>query len=138
MARSTHVLLAAATLGTTLLSGLARADTTADLIALDKKWGESGIKGDAKAMETLLADKLVSVDPEGVRGRQEELAMVKPEPAGTAYEPTDYKVTMLGDDMAVMTHGTKGKDAHYSMHVWSKKGGNWKVVATSTTPVKAP
>ena len=46
-----------------------------------------------------------------------------------------YKVTFINSDTAIMTHGTKGADAHYSLHVWSRKGGTWQIVATSTTPV---
>jgi hypothetical protein len=82
----------------------------------------------------LLADKVVSVTEGGVRGKQGEIADMKLEPAGTRYEPTDYKVTFINPDTAIMTHGTKGADAHYSLHVWSRKGGTWQVVATSTTP----
>jgi translation elongation factor EF-G len=84
---------------------------------------------------TILA-KQTTVDHEGVRDKKAELALVKAEPAGTKYEPTDYQVKLLGNDVAIMTHGTKGKDAHHSMHVWSRKGGQWQVVATSSTPVK--
>ena len=110
------------------------ADDTDALIALDKQWGESGVKGDTTVAAKLLADKVVSVTGSGVRGKQGELADMKPEPAGTRYEPTDYKVTFINPDTAIMTHGTKGADAHYSLHVWSRKGGTWQVVATSTTP----
>ena len=112
------------------------ADDTETLIALDKQWGESGVKGDTTVPAKLLADKVVSVSETGVRGKQGELADAKPEPAGTRYEPTDYKVMFINPDTAIMTHGTKGADAHYSLHVWSRKGGKWQVVATSTTPVK--
>ena len=69
-----------------------------------------------------------------MRGKQGELADSQPAAAGTIYEPTDYKVTFINPDTAVMTHGTKGADAHYSLHVWSRKGGAWQIVATSTTP----
>jgi hypothetical protein len=138
MTRFAPAMLAATAIAATLLSGLARADTKSDLIALDKKWGETGIKGDAKGMETLFAEKLVSFDQDVIRNKTQELATVKAEPAGTTYEPTDYQVTMLGDDMAIMTHGTRGKEAHNSLHVWSKKSGQWKVVATSSTPIKSP
>ena len=110
------------------------ADDTDALIALDKQWGESGVKGDTTVAAKLLADKVVSVTGSGVRGKQGELADMKPEPAGTRYEPTEYKVTFINPDTAIMTHGTKGADAHYSLHVWSRKGGTWQVVATSTTP----
>ena len=113
------------------------ADDTDALIALDKQWGESGVKGDTNGAAKLLADKVVSVTESGVRGKHGELADMKPEPAGTRYEPSDYKVTFINPDTAIMTHGTKGTDAHYSLHVWSRKGGTWQVVATSTTPAKS-
>jgi hypothetical protein len=82
----------------------------------------------------LLSEKVVSVSEKGVRGKEAELADTKPAPAGTRYEPTDYKVIFINPDTAIMTHGTKGGDAHYSLHVWSRKGGTWQVIATSTTP----
>ena len=110
------------------------ADDTDALIALDKQWGESAVKGDSTVSAKLLADKVVSVTESGVRGKQGELADMKPAPAGTRYEPTDYKVTFINPDTAIMTHGTKGADAHYSLHVWSRKSGTWQVIATSTTP----
>jgi len=113
------------------------ADDTDALIALDKQWGESAVKGDTTVSAKLLADKVVSVTETGVRGKQAELADMKPEPAGTRYEPTDYKVTFINPDTAIMTHGTKGTDAHYSLHVWSRKGGKWQIIATSTTPAKS-
>ena len=113
------------------------ADDTDALIALDKQWGESAVKGDTTGAAKFLADKVVSVTESGARGKQGELAAMKPAPAGTSYEPTDYKVTFINPDTAIMTHGTKGGDSHYSLHVWSRKGGTWQVIATSTTPAKS-
>ena len=113
------------------------ADDTAALIALDKQWGESIVKGDATVSEKLLADKVVSVDENGVMGKQAMIADIKPAPAGTRYEPTDYKVTFMNPDTAIMTHGTKGTGAHYSLHVWARKGGTWQIVATSMTNAKS-
>jgi hypothetical protein len=113
------------------------ADDTDALIALDKQWGESAVKGDKTVSGKLLADKVVSVDESGVMGKQGVLADMKPAPAGTRYEPTDYKVTFINPDTAIMTHGTKGADTHYSLHVWSRKGGTWQVIATSTTQAKS-
>jgi len=124
---STAVLLAVA--------ATVSADDTADLIAIDKEWGASGMKGDTNAVAKILADGLVSVSENGVTDKKGELANNEPAPAGAKYEPTDYKVTFLNADTALMTHGTKGDEAHYSMHVWSRKGGKWQVVATATTPV---
>ena len=113
------------------------ADDTEALIALDKQWGESVVKGDTTVSAKLLADKVVSVDEKGVTGKHEMLADIKPAPAGTRYEATGYKVTFINPDTAIMTHGTKGTDAHYSLHVWSRKGGTWQIVATSMTAIKS-
>ena len=135
MQRNSFVLLSATFLAS--FAGIATADTTADLIALDKQWGNSGITGDTAAAGKLLADNLVAVDQNGVTDKKGQLATTTPAPAGTKYEPTDFKVTMLDADTAIMTHGTKGEDAHYSLHVWSHKSGKWQVVATSSTPIKA-
>ncbi len=124
------------TIGTVLafLSITVAADETSDLIDLDKKWGAAGVKGDLKSIAPMLSDKLVSVTENGVRDKQGELADSEPAPAGTVYEPTDFKVTFIDPDTAIMTHSTKGEGAHHSMHVWSRQGGSWHVVATSTTP----
>ena len=113
------------------------ADDTEALIALDKQWGESAIKGDKTVSEKLLADTVVSVDENGVMGKQAMIADLKPAPAGTRYEPTGYKVTFMNPDTAIMTHSTKGADAHYSLHVWSRKGGAWQIVATSMANAKS-
>lgn len=121
----------------TLFATSASAGDKEDLIALDKQWAETVMKGDSSAAEKILADQIISVTDKGVGGRKEELASYEAAPAGTRYEATDYKVTFLNPDTAIMTHGTKGPDAHYSMHVWSRKGGKWQVVATSTTPMKS-
>ncbi len=135
MQRISFVVLTGALL--TAFGATASADDTADLIAQDKAWGAAGTKGDIDAVAKHLADNLVSVSESGVRGKQDDLADTKPAPAGTQYEPTDYKVMFLNADTAVMTHGTKGEDAHHSLHVWSRKGGQWQVVATSSTPAKS-
>lgn len=120
----------------TVFATAAGAGDKEELIALDKQWAETVMKGDKTAAEKILADQVVSVTEEGVGGRKEELAGYQAAPAGARYQATDYKVTFLTPDIAVMTHGTKGDDAHYSMHVWSRKGGKWQVVATSSTPMK--
>jgi hypothetical protein len=129
-----RTLVALATLLVMFTAAAYAADDTDALIALDKQWGESVAKGDTTAVAKVLADKVVSVNESGVKGKQGVLADMKPAPAGTRYESTDYKVTFINPDTAIMTHGTKGADAHYSLHVWSRKSGTWQVLATSTTP----
>ena len=112
----------------------ARADDKEALIALDKQWGEAVGKGDKTAAAKFVADNSVSVDDKGMKNKQQQIADITPAPAGEKYEAIDYKVTFLNPDTAIMTHSTKGPDAHYSLHVWSHKGGTWQVIATSTTP----
>jgi hypothetical protein len=131
------ILVTVATLLVMFAAAAYAADDTEALIALDKQWGESIVKGDKTVSERLLADKVVSVDENGVTGKQAMLADIKPAPAGTRYEPTDYKVTFMNPDTAIMTHATKGAAAHYSLHVWSRKGGTWQIVATSMTNAKS-
>ena len=130
--RTATIVLTGAILAT--FGATASADDTADLIARDKAWGAAGTKGDRDAVAKILADNLVSVSGDGVSDKKGELA-ADAAPPGTVYEPTDYKVMFLDKNTAIMTHGTKGAEAHYSLHVWSREGGQWKVVATSTTPV---
>lgn len=131
------ILVAIATCLVMFTAAAYAADDTEALIALDKQWGESTMKGDKTVSEKLLADKVVSVDENGVMGKQAMLAGIKPAPAGARYEPTDYKVTFMNSDTALMTHGTKGTDAHYSLHLWSRKGGTWQIVATSMANAKS-
>ena len=119
-----------------IIAANASASDTDTLIALDKQWGESVVSGDMTVSAKLLADQVVSVSEFGIRGKKEELADDTPAPAGTRYEPTDYKITFLNPDTAIMTHTTKGTDAHASLHVWSRKEGSWQIVATSTTPLE--
>ena len=130
------ILVAIATCLVTFAAAAYAADDTEALIALDKQWGESVVKGDKAVSEKLLADKVVSVDENGVIGKHAMLADLKAAPAGTRYEPIEYKVSFLNPDTAIMTHGTKGADTHYSLHVWSRKGGTWQIVATSMANAK--
>jgi len=132
-----RVLVTTATFLLMFASAARAADDTEALIALDKQWGESIVKGDKTVSEKLLAEKVISVDENGVMGKQAVVADIKPAPAGTRYEPTGYKVTFMNPDTAIMTHATKGTDAHYSLHVWSRKGSTWQIVATSMTNAKS-
>ena len=116
-----------------LFAGNAGADDKASLITLDKQWGDAVGKGDKTAAAKFIADDSVSIDDRGMKNKQQQIDDIKAAPAGEKYEAVDYKVTFINPDTAIMTHSTKGADAHYSLHVWSRKGGAWQVIATSTT-----
>ena len=57
----------------TLFATVAAAGDKEDLIALDKQWAESVMKGDSSAAEKILADQVVSVTEERVGGRKEDM-----------------------------------------------------------------
>ncbi len=109
---------------------LAATDTKDDLIELDKEWGVANLKADKAALGKIYADGMISVTPQGFLTKAQMLEGV--EPADSAnYITSDYKVKMLGDDIAVLTH--KG-DGYRSLHVFQKQGSGWHVVATATIP----
>ncbi|MBA6412653.1 nuclear transport factor 2 family protein [Parahaliea sp. F7430] len=112
------------------------ADQSADrekLIALDKSWGA---KMDTATLEQLLDPRLIAISPDGVVNRAQQIASeTGPNAADGPYEPSDYHVTFINDELAIMVHSTQGADPHYSMHLWEHEGDKWRVVASASTPV---
>lgn len=116
-----------------LLAGTAAADDTDKLIELDKKWGQA--EG-ADAIAPMLADDLLAIGVEGLGSKKAMLeAADTAEPMSGPYEAGDYKVQFLSDDVAVMVHSTGGDEPHWSMHVWQKQNGEWRVAATAGVPM---
>jgi hypothetical protein len=116
-----------------LLPAFAFAGGAADLIALDKVWGEARQPDEASA---LISDKLVAIDQDGVSGKAELMeSLATGEPSAEPYVAGDYAVEFLDTDTAVMVHSAgTGEDTHWSLHVWKKSGGKWQVVATASIP----
>ena len=103
------------------------------LIELDKKWGES--EG-ADALAPMLLDEIIAVGADGIGDKEAMLeAADDAEPATGPYEAGDYKVRFLTEDIAVMVHSTPMPEPHWSMHVWQKVDGKWRVAATAAVPV---
>ena len=102
------------------------------LIALDKQWGQAGMKGDKAGVGKLVAEDAVDVETSGILDKAQAIAAVEPDDDPNAmYEASDYQVKSLGADIAIMTHSTPD---HYSLHVWQKQGDAWLVVATASVP----
>jgi len=120
-----------------LLASSAIAGSDEELIALDKKWGAAGMAGDTDTVASLLSDDLVAVDENGAGGKAEQLADNEPAPEGATYDVSDFQITYLDDNTAIMTHSVTGETAHYSMHLWTRKDGNWQVQATASVPAAA-
>jgi len=120
--------------GLLVIAGIASADDTNALIELDKKWGES--EG-ADALAPMLSDDILAIGVEGLAGKAEMLeAADEEEPATGAYDAGDYQVNFLSDDVAVMVHSTRVPEPHWSMHVWQKFDGEWRVTATASVPIE--
>jgi len=120
--------------GLLVIAGIANADDSNALIELDKKWGES--EG-ADVLASMLSDDILSIDVEGLVGKAEMLkAADEAEPATGAYVAGNYKVQFLSDDVAVMVHSTQVPEPHWSMHVWQKIDGEWRVTATASVPIE--
>jgi hypothetical protein len=117
-----------------VVAATAAAGDAGELIELDKKWGESV---GADALAPLLADEVIAIDAEGLWGRADMLKEAEEaEPATEPYNAGDYKVRFLSDDVAVMVHSAPAPDPHWSMHVWQKIDGEWRVVATAGVPIE--
>jgi hypothetical protein len=112
-----------------------------ELIALDKKWGETVDKG---MLDKMLADNMLSVGPKGEGGgKKEQIASIVGTPT-SGYVADEHKFEMLGPDTVVMSHrgtstsmegGKPVKESHRSLHVFQRVQGTWQVVASSTTPI---
>jgi ketosteroid isomerase-like protein len=115
-----------------------------ELIALDKKWGETL---DKAVLDKLIADNALVVGPQGEGGgKKEQIAAMTATPTA-GYVADEYKFEMLTPDIVLMTHRgsstskEKGKDvkeSHRSLHVFQKVGGSWQVVGSAQTPISKP
>lgn len=120
--------------GLLFFAGIANADDTNALIELDKKWGES--EG-ADALAPLLSDDILTISVEGLAAKADMLeAADEAEPATGDYDAGDYQVNFLTDDVAVMVHSTQVPEPHWSMHVWQKLDGEWRVTASASVPIE--
>ena len=102
------------------------------LIELDKMWGETS---DAGKLDSLLSDEIVVLDPDGNGTKASVIEnATNADAPSEPYTAGDYVVKFISDDIAIMTHSTAGAEQHWSMHVWQKDGGKWKVAATASIP----
>jgi hypothetical protein len=112
-----------------------------ELIALDKKWGETV---DKAMLDKILADNMLSVGPKGEGGgKKEQIASLLATPT-TGYVADEYKFEMLSPDIVVMTHrgtstsmegGKPVKESHRSLHVFQRIKDTWQVAASGATPI---
>ena len=117
-----------------VIAATAAAGDAGELIELDKKWGES--EG-ADALAALLSDEILAIGDEGLGDKAQMLKEAEEaEPSTEPYNAGDYKVRFLSDDVAVMVHSTPAPEPHWSLHVWQKIDGEWRVAATAGVPIE--
>jgi hypothetical protein len=110
---------------------LAQGDLEKGLIKLDRMWGEATKPEELKKM---LLEKFILVDGDGISTRQQLMnEMAKEASPAAPYAAADYTFHKIDDNNLVMVHSAgSGKDKHWSMHVWHKADGKWRVVASSS------
>jgi ketosteroid isomerase-like protein len=117
----------------------------AEIKKVDRELTESLIKGDAAALEKLLAKGYLVVDPVGsVWGRKKTLESIKDKTITfSSITDSDVKVRLHGDAAVItgISH-IKGKtkthdiDGDYRWtRVWVQEGGNWVCVLEQLTHV---
>lgn len=124
----------------------AGADIGAAVMALEEKWAQAQLKGDAAALASLLADTLVITSSNGlVRTKAEYVGSLKSgETRFTSAKVDQMRVHVYGDTAIVTGRfqgaGTeKGKpfnEAERWTDTWVKQNGQWLCVASHGSPVK--
>ena len=132
-----------------LLAGYALASPSTDDAAavkgLEEKWAVAASKNDAAAVGSILADTSTLVSSDGtMRNKAETLAAMKDRKYDSAVEE-ELKVSVYGD-AAVATgiwrakgteQGKPFEDVERFTDTYVKTGGQWKCVASHSSPMKA-
>lgn len=124
------------------ISAVAQKAVQDHLIRLDKQWSAATVSRDTKTLNRILADSYTYTDFDGETGTKYKMMNDMAAHHAMeleAMESSDYKVRVYGTT-AVMTHLTAvtqqdTKARLQSMHVWSKRGRDWQVVAHQWTVV---
>ena len=143
----TRMLLAAALLALVVpATGRADdADAEKQVAMLSKQHREAAVKGDTKAMDSILADDWVGIGPQGDVGSKAQQAKSLKEGSidFEAIDPEEVKVRVYGDTAVVMgryhvklTHSGHKADALVrTTEVFVRQGGKWRCVSTQVTGI---
>jgi ketosteroid isomerase-like protein len=120
------------------------------VLKMGKEYGEMIRRGDAAAIERILADDYLYTDEKGkVKNKAEDLATYKNrEYKIESVENSDQKVRVIGNNAAIETAnfrvkgtGKDGKpfdDTYRYTTTWVWRGGRWQVAADHTSMIKQP
>lgn len=118
----------------------------AALKAIEEKWDAANLKGDASALETILADGFITTNTEGkVQTKAETLARVKSgEVKYQSAKADDFHFYVYGD-AAVVSGRWKGKFVEKGKTVdaterftdfFIRQNGQWRCVASQASAIK--
>ena len=142
-----RTLLSAALL-TLMVPSMGRADDAAaekQVAMLSKQLREADLKGDTEAMDALLSDDWVVIEPDGnlVSKAQNARNFKDGSVAFEAMDPSEVKVRVYGDAAVVTSRvhvKLKVKGEKVDTHVrvsefYAKPGGKWQCVSTQVTSI---
>jgi ketosteroid isomerase-like protein len=145
-----HSLLAAA-LVALMVPTMGRADDAdaeKQVAMLSKQHREAVVKGDTKAMDSILADDWVGINPRGdVESKAQQAKSLKDGSVDfEAIDPDEVKVRVFGDAAVVMGryrvkltfNGQKIDQLVRTTEVFVKQGGKWRCVSTQVTSIAGP
>ena len=145
-----HSLLAAALLAL-MVPTMGRADDAdaeKQVALLSKQHREAVVKGDTTAMDSILADDWVSINPRGdVESKAQQAKTLKDGSVDfEAIDPEEVKVRVYGDAAVVMGryhvklawNGQKIDQLVRTNEVYVKQGGKWRCVSTQVTSIGGP
>ncbi|HEX8097925.1 MAG TPA: nuclear transport factor 2 family protein [Pyrinomonadaceae bacterium] len=123
---------------------LREAKAERELRALVRQWDEANARGDAAALDGLLAEEFAFV---GGPGKAEYLASVRNRPTDSRVESAvsdDVEVRVYGKTAVVTGVDTiKGSNKGQPyvsrwlyMDVWVRRGGRWQCVKTYSSPMR--
>ena len=118
-------------------------DAEQELTRIEREFGETLTRRDAAALDRLMADDFLAINP---LGRELTKAQVLAEFASPDYEieslrNEDIRVRVFGDAAVATARGVvkgryKGQDASGQFRytrVWIRRGGRWQAVAAQST-----
>lgn len=114
-----------------------------EIVTADKAWAAAVMKGDTAALEKLLDEDLVYTHSTGIvdtkkvyidnlkSGAQQYHSVAHVDPKVQVFGNT--AVLTSGLKMDTTSKGTRAQASFRVIHVWTRKGGSWKMVAHQTT-----
>ena len=121
------------------------ADDAAAVKGLEEKWAVAASKNDTAAVGSILADTSTLISSDGtLRNKAETLAVMKNRKYESATEE-DIKVSVYGDAAVAtgiwrakgMEQGKPFEEVERFTDTYVKTGGQWKCVASHSSPMKA-